>query len=127
MFIQALAEQSEEEPEINAGGKAVVTDSVKAACPFELETQLEVGTGHKTMRCYVLNSIFQTTAFWNEVDLRRRYLRSTIIHPSASIVFVVSLIPPLTTSSVKTSELEALSEAVKAEVQRTHAHRTHQL
>lgn len=39
---QAVAEQSDEEPEVDAGGTAVVPDSVKLIGPFESDAKLDV-------------------------------------------------------------------------------------
>ncbi|THH33827.1 hypothetical protein EUX98_g375 [Antrodiella citrinella] len=84
--LLTVAEQSDEEPEVDAGGNAVIPDSMKAVGPFEIDARLE------------------DSYFAAEADTRRRYLKNTVIHP------------------MKTLEIDALSDAVKAELHRTHAH-----
>ncbi|KAH8106261.1 hypothetical protein BXZ70DRAFT_1038169 [Cristinia sonorae] len=89
--LLAIAEQSDEERDVDAGGTAFVPESIKATGPFYTEARIE------------------ESPFWNDAERRRQYLKDTTVHP------------------MKLSEIEALGDAVKAELQRAHAHATQQL
>ncbi|KAJ3481165.1 hypothetical protein NLI96_g7847 [Meripilus lineatus] len=59
----AIAEQSDEDLDVDAGGSVVVSDSVKAARPFPLESML------------------QNSSMAHDSACRQAYLAATVIHP----------------------------------------------
>ncbi|TCD71353.1 hypothetical protein EIP91_011124 [Steccherinum ochraceum] len=61
--LLALADQSDEEPDVDAPGNAVIPESVKALGPFSPDALLE------------------DSPFWEDAERRHKYLRNTIIHP----------------------------------------------